>query len=128
MVNKFLHAEQWEEGDYASLETELREACLAQGVHSVWHEMAKRSDLFGQFSACPVVESKSTPKKKTLDLSEIAIDPLDATSCLDVFKSIPDEQYSAEDLNEAFNQATFSEWPSVESALLDLKGIFHWYL
>ena len=35
MVNKFLHAEQWEEGDYASLETELREACLTQGVHSV---------------------------------------------------------------------------------------------
>ena len=49
LVNKFLHAEQWEEGDYASLETELREACLAQGVHSVWHEMAKRSDLLVNF-------------------------------------------------------------------------------
>ena len=125
LVNKFLHAEQWEEGDYASLETELRDACLAQGVHSVWHEMAKRSDLFGQFSACPVAESKSISKKKTLDLSEIAIDPFDATSCLDVFKSIPDEQYSAEDLvamKRLIKRLSSGKWPSVESNLLEFEG------
>ena len=125
LANKFLHAEQWEEGDYASLETELREACLAQGVHSVWHEMAKRSDLFAQFSACPVAESKSTSKKKTLDLSEIAIDPFDATSCLDVFKSIPDEQYSAEDLvamKRLIKRLSSGKWPSVESNLLEFEG------
>lgn len=125
LVNKFLHAEQWEEGDYASLETELREACLAQGVHSVWHEMAKRSNLFGQFSACPVAESKSTSKKKTLDLSEIAIDPFDAISCLDVFKSIPDEQYSAEDLvamKRLIKRLSSGKWPSVESNLLEFEG------
>ena len=125
LVNKFLHAEQWEEGDYASLETELREACLAQGVHSVWHEMAKRSDLFAQFSACPVAESKSTSKKKTLDLSEIAIDPFDATSCLDVFKSIPDEQYSAEDLvamKRLIKRLSSGKWPSVEPNLLGFEG------
>ena len=125
LVNKFLHAEQWEEGDYASLETELRETCLAQGVHSVWHEMAKRSNLFGQFSACPVAESKSTSKKKTLDLSEIAIDPFDAISCLDVFKSIPDEQYSAEDLvamKRLIKRLSSGKWPSVESNLLEFEG------
>lgn len=125
LVNKFLHAEQWEEGDYASLESELREACLVQGVHSVWHEMAKRSDLFGQFSACPIAESKSTSKKKTLDLSEIAIDPFDATSCLDVFKSIPDEQYSAEDLvamKRLIKRLSSGKWPSVESNLLEFEG------
>ena len=125
LVNKFLHAEQWEEGDYASLETELREACLAQGVHSVWHEMAKRSDLFAQFSACPVAESKSTSKKKTLDLSEIAIDPFDSTSCLDVFKSIPDEQYSAEDLvamKRLIKRLSSGKWPSVEPNLLGFEG------
>ncbi len=125
LVNKFLHAEQWDEGDYASLETELRDACLAQGVHSVWHEMAKRSDLFGQFSACPVVESKSTSTKKTLDLSEIAIDPFDATSCLDVFKSIPDEHYSAEDLvamKRLIKRLSSGKWPSIESNLFEFKG------
>ena len=125
LVNKFLHAEQWEGGDYASLENELREACLAQGVHPVWHEMAKRSDLFAQFSACPVAESKSTSKKKTLDLSEIAIDPFDATSCLDVFKSIPDEQYSAEDLvamKRLIKRLSSGKWPSVESNLLEFEG------
>ena len=125
LVNKFLHAEQWEGGDYASLENELREACLAQGVHPVWHEMAKRSDLFAQFSACPVAESKSASKKKTLDLSEIAIDPFDATSCLDVFKSIPDEQYSAEDLvamKRLIKRLSSGKWPSVESNLLEFEG------
>ena len=75
----------------ASLESELRNACLDQGVHPVWHEMAKRSNLFGQFSACPVVESKATSSKNKLDLSEITIDPFDVSSCLDVLKSIPDD-------------------------------------
>jgi len=125
LVNKFLHAEQWEEGDFASLETELREACLAQGVHSVWHEMAKRSDLFGQFSACPVVETKSISNKNKLDLSEVAIDPFDATSCLDVFKSIPDEHYSAEDLvamKRLIKRLSSGKWPSIESNLLEFEG------
>ena len=125
LVNKFLHAEQWQDGDYASLESELRDACLAQGVHSVWHTMAKRSDLFGQFSACPVVESKSTSNKKTLDLSEIAIDPFDSSSCLDVLKSIPDEQFSAEDLvamKRLMKRLSSGKWPSVEPNLLEFEG------
>ena len=125
LVNKFLHAEQWAEGDYTSLENELRDACLAQGVHPVWHEMAKRSDLFGQFSACPVLESKSSSKTKALDLSEIAIDPFNSASCLDVLRSIPDEQYNAEDLvamKRLIKRLSSGKWPTVESNLLNFEG------
>ncbi len=125
LVNKFLHADQWSEENHAPLEEELRSACLEQGVHPVWHEMAKRSDLFGQFSACPIVESKTTSSKKTLDLSEITIDPFDVSSCLDVLKSIPDNQYSAEDLvamKRLVKRLSSGKWPNVESNLLEFEG------
>ncbi len=125
LVNKFLHIDQWSEEDHAPLESELRNACLDKGVHPVWHEMAKRSNLFGQFSAFPVLESKATSSKKKLDLSEIAIDPFDVSSCLDVLKSIPDEQYSAEDLvamKRLVKRLSSGKWPNVESNLLDFEG------
>ena len=125
LVNKFLHVDQWSEEDHASLESELRNACLDQGVHPVWHEMAKRSNLFGQFSACPVVESKATSSKNKLDLSEITIDPFDVSSCLDVLKSIPDNQYSAEDLvamKRLVKRLSSGKWPNVESTLLEFEG------
>ena len=125
LVNKFLHIDQWSEEDHAPLESELRNACLDKGVHPVWHEMAKRSNLFGQFSAFPVLESKATSSKKKLDLSEIAIDPFDVSSCLDVLKSIPDEQYSAEDLvamKRLVKRLSSGKWPNVESNLLEFEG------
>ncbi len=125
LVNKFLHIDQWSEEDHAPLESELRNACLDKGVHPFWHEMAKRSNLFGQFSAFPVLESKATSSKKKLDLSEIAIDPFDVSSCLDVLKSIPDEQYSAEDLvamKRLVKRLSSGKWPNVESNLLDFEG------
>ena len=98
LVNKFLHPDVWSEEEHGSLETEMRTMCLEQGVHPVWHEMAKRSDVFGQFSACPISEVKTKSASSTFDLSKVAIDPFNLRSCLDLFNSIPDDQYSAEQL------------------------------
>lgn len=125
LANKFIHTEQWSEDDHSSMETELRNLCLDQGVHSVWHEMAKRCDLFGQFSACPISESKTNSTQSKLDLSEIAIDPFNIQSCLEVFKSIPDNQYSAEQLvavKRLIKRLSSGKWPNVESHLLEFEG------
>ena len=37
LVNKLLHVDQWSEEDSGDLEKELRNTCLEQGVHPVWH-------------------------------------------------------------------------------------------
>tara|TARA_Y100000766_G_scaffold90111_2_gene76569 strand:- start:10945 stop:14334 length:3390 start_codon:yes stop_codon:yes gene_type:complete len=125
LVNKFLYSEQWSDDEHGPLEKEMRTQCIDQGVHPVWHEMAKRCDLFGQFSACPVLESKGKSSKKQLDLSNIAIDPFDIQSCIEVFSSIPDNHYNPEQLvamKRLVKRLSSGKWPSVESQLLELEG------
>ena len=120
LVNKFLHPDVWSDDEHGSLETEMRTMCLEQGVHPVWHEMAKRSDVFGQFSACPISEVKTKSASSTFDLSNVAIDPFNLQSCLDLFNSIPDDQYSAEQLvamKRLTKRLSSGKWPNVEAAL-----------
>jgi len=125
LVNKFLHPDIWSDDEHGPLETEMRTICLEQGVHSVWHEMAKRCDVFGQFSACPISEVKTKSSSKKFDLSEITIDPFDVQSCLDVFKTIPDGEYTAEQLvamKRLIKRLSSGKWPNVESLLLEFDG------
>ena len=125
LVNKFLHPDVWSEDEHGSLETEMRTTCLEQGVHPVWHEMAKRSDVFGQFSACPISEIKTKSASSTFDLSKVAIDPFNLQSCLDLFNSIPDDQYSPEQLvamKRLTKRLSSGKWPNVEPLLLELDG------
>ena len=125
LVNKFLHPDVWSDDEHGSLETELRTMCLEQGVHPVWHEMAKHSDVFGQFSACPISEVKTKSASSTFDLSNVAIDPFNLQSCLDLFNSIPDDQYSAEQLvamKRLTKRLSSGKWPNVEALLLEFDG------
>lgn len=125
LANKYIHTDAWSEEEHGSLETELRTNCLEQGVHPVWHEMAKRCDLFGQFSACPVVKSDVKASEDDFDLSKTAIDPFDAEACLDLFKSIPDQQYNPEQLvamKRLIKRLSSGNWPNVEQLLLEFEG------
>ena len=125
LANKYIHNDQWSEDEHKPLETEIRNLCLNQGVHPVWHDMAKRCDLFGQFSACPIAESKQKSSLSSLDLSETAIDPFNVQSCLKVFKSIPDDQYSPEQLvamKRLIKRLNSGKWPNVEPHLLEFDG------
>ena len=125
LANKYIHTDAWSEEEHGSLETELRTNCLEQGVHPVWHEMAKRCDLFGQFSAFPVVKSDVKASEDDFDLSKTAIDPFDAEACLDLFKSIPDQQYNPEQLvamKRLIKRLSSGNWPNVEQLLLEFEG------
>ena len=124
LVNKLLYVEQWSEDDYGELEKELRNTCLEHGVHPVWHEMAKRCDLFGQFSACPIAEVKSDPNTGS-ELSDIVINPYNTSSCLSVFSSVSDSRFSAEELvamKRLVQRLSSGRWPNVDSILLQLEG------
>ena len=123
LVNKLLHVDQWSEEDSGDLEKELRNTCLEQGVHPVWHEMAKRCDLFGQFSACPVVEVESDVKAG-IELSAASINPYNISSCLSVFKSVSESSFSAEELvamKRLIKRLSSGRWPKVDQILLELE-------
>ena len=123
LVNKLLHVDQWSEEDSGDLEKELRNTCLEQGVHPVWHEMAKRCDLFGQFSACPLLEVKSDAKAG-IELSASSINPYSIASCLNVFKSVSESSFSAEELvamNRLIKRLSSGRWPKADSILLELE-------
>lgn len=125
LVNKLLHADQWSEEESGDLEKELRNSCLNQGVHPVWHEMAKRCDLFGQFSACPIADVISSDVKAGLKLSAISIDPYNISSCLDVFKSVPESSFTAEELvamKRLIKRLSSGKWPNTDRILLDFEG------
>ena len=123
LVNKLLHVDQWSEEDSGDLEKELRNTCLEQGVHPVWHEMAKRCDLFGQFSACPLLEVKSDAKAG-IELSASSINPYSLASCLNVFKSVSESSFSAEELvamNRLIKRLSSGRWPKADPILLELE-------
>ena len=125
LVNKFLHNEAWSDDKHGSYETDLRTICLEQGVHPVWHQMAKRCDIFGQFSACPILDTTTESTTEEFDLTKCAIDPYNLKSCLDVFKSIPDQHYSAEQLvamKRLIKRLSSGKWPNAEPLLLELEG------
>ena len=125
LVNKLLHVDQWSEEESGDLEKELRNTCLDQGVHPVWHEMAKRCDLFGQFSACPIADIKSSDVKAGLELSNTSIDPYNLSSCLGVFKSVPESSFTAEELvamKRLIKRLSSGKWPKADGILMDLEG------
>ena len=125
LVNKLLHVDQWSEEESGDLEKELRNTCLDQGVHPVWHEMAKRCDLFGQFSACPIVDVKSSDAKAGLELSNTSIDPYNLSSCLGVFKSVPESSFTAEALvamKRLIKRLSSGKWLKADGILMDLEG------
>lgn len=125
LANKYIHIDAWNDDNHGSLENELRKDCLEQGVHPVWHEMAKRCDLFGQFSAFPISEAKAKSSQKKFDLSKTAIDPFNTKSCVELFGSIPDHQYNPEQLvamKRLIKRLSSGKWPNIEPQLLEFEG------
>ena len=125
LANKYIHTDAWNDDNHGSLENELRTDCLEQGVHPVWHEMAKRCDLFGQFSAFPISEAKAKSSQKKFDLSKTAIDPFNTKSCVELFGSIPDHQYNPEQLvamKRLIKRLSSGKWPNIEPQLLEFEG------
>ncbi len=125
LANKYIHIDAWNDDNHGSLENELRKDCLEQGVHPVWHEMGKRCDLFGQFSAFPISEAKAKSSQKKFDLSKTAIDPFNTKSCVELFGSIPDHQYNPEQLvamKRLIKRLSSGKWPNIEPKLLEFEG------
>ena len=66
LIHKQMDAENWDEA-WNLNETALREECMTNGVHPVWHLVGEKTPLLGQFLAFPKAKiAKATAKKSTM--------------------------------------------------------------
>ena len=74
MVHKLLNKDEWDE-QWEATEKSLREICLEKGVHPVWHDLAQRTALLGQFAAFPKAKVSKAKAGKKVKLTSAFINP-----------------------------------------------------
>ncbi|MFB1005622.1 MAG: hypothetical protein QMC59_03980 [Candidatus Poseidoniaceae archaeon] len=87
LAHKLLNKEEWD-SEWETTETSLRNACLADGVHPVWGDLAQHTPLFGQFAAFPVAKPKKTASKKKVNSSAGAIDPMNTSDLAEALEAL----------------------------------------
>ena len=123
LINKQLKRGEWNEKLSIS-EAEIREDCLSNGIHKVWHILAEKTPLLGQFHAFPIAKKQSKKKAKA-DLSKSRIDIFDTTQLSELIENLllicdgADEQIAIQKV-----QSQISAKRAIEPAeiLFNLKG------
>ncbi|MEJ6716506.1 MAG: hypothetical protein QNL20_05480 [Euryarchaeota archaeon] len=87
LAHKLLNKEEWD-SEWETTETSLRNACLADGVHPVWGDLAQHTPLFGQFAAFPVAKPKKTASKKKVNSTAGAIDPMNTSDLAEALEAL----------------------------------------
>ena len=95
LAHKLLNKDDWD-ATWEKTETTLRDSCLANGVHSVWGELAQHTPLFGQFAAFPVAKPKKKASKKKIDSSAGYVDPMVTEDLAKAMELLADSVDSAE--------------------------------
>ena len=86
LIHKQMDAENWDEA-WNLNETALREECMTNGVHPVWHLVGEKTPLLGQFLAFPKAKvTKSTAKKSTMGTDFFWVDPRQRKDLVTVLK------------------------------------------
>ena len=85
LIHKQMDADEWDEA-WNENETALRETCMSEGVHPVWHLVGEKTVLLSQFLAFPKAKAKQQSKKKAMGTSFFNIDPRDRSELLTVLK------------------------------------------
>ena len=87
MVHKLLNKEEWDE-QWEVTETSLRETCLEKGVHPVWHDLAQRTALLGQFAAFPKAKVSKAKAGKKVKLESAFINPSNSEELIKAIEAI----------------------------------------
>ena len=85
LVHKQMDADNWDEA-WNAHENLLRETCMVEGVHPVWHSIGEKTPLLGQFLAFP--KAKATKAKATTKMSTdfFWVDPRNKDEVMTVLK------------------------------------------
>ena len=123
LIHKQMDADNWDEA-WNARETLLRESCMADGVHPVWHLVGEKTPLLGQFLAFPKAKVKATKKKSSMGTDFFWIDPRDRTQLATVLKlasaGVDDPDIKVA-LQKATNQLNAGRTVRVDSSLQDLS-------
>ena len=124
LVHKQLDEDGWDEA-WNAHENLLRETCMVEGVHPVWHTIGEKTPLLGQFLAFPKAKAAKTKKSTTMGTDFFWIDPRDKDAVVTVLKlagagiNDPDTKVA---LQKATNQITGGRALTFEPPLDNLDG------
>ena len=74
LIRKQMNDSDWND-EFESLETFMRNDCLENGVHPVWHTIAEKTNYLTQFLAFPKVRPKSESTTIKFDPKKATINP-----------------------------------------------------
>ena len=85
LVHKQMDADHWDEA-WNAHENLLRETCMVEGVHPVWHTIAEKTPLLGQFLAFPKAKVTKAKAVSKIGTDFFWVDPRDKDEVLTVLK------------------------------------------
>ena len=85
LVHKQMDEENWDEA-WNAPENLLRETCMVEGVHPVWHLIGEKTPLLGQFLAFPKSKVSKSETVATLSTDFFWIDPRNKDEVITVLK------------------------------------------
>jgi len=85
LVHKQLDEDNWDEA-WNSHENLLRETCMVEGVHPVWHTIGEKTPLLGQFLAFPKAKVVKAKETTTMGTDFFWIDPRNNDAIITVLK------------------------------------------
>ena len=85
LVHKQMEEEHWDEA-WNAPEHLLRETCMVEGVHPVWHLIGEKTPLLGQFLAFPKAKVSKTKAAAAMATDFFWIDPRNKDEVITVLK------------------------------------------
>ena len=104
LVHKQMDEENWDEA-WNAPENLLRETCMVEGVHPVWHLIGEKTPLLGQFLAFPKSKVSKSEAVATLSTDFFWIDPRNKDEVITVLK-LAGAGVNDPDLKVALQKAT----------------------
>ena len=85
LVHKQMDADNWDEG-WNAHENLLRETCMVEGVHPVWHSIGEKTPLLGQFLAFPKAKATKAKAATKMNTDFFWVDPRNKDEIMTVLK------------------------------------------
>ena len=86
LLRKTLEKDSWIDSNDSEIDT-IREACMSEGVHSVWQTMAEACPILAQFAAFPTAKIEKS-ELISLDLNHAWINPSNSTQMAQALSSL----------------------------------------
>ena len=124
IVHKLLNKNEWEE-DWEVTEKSLRDTCLENGVHPVWHDLAQRTAVLAQFAAFPKAKVSKANAGKKVKLESTFINPANSDEFILAIEAISPSITDAESqvaLRTVVSQLSAGRSVQPAKVLLSMEG------